>query len=234
MDCLAVTIKDIGKHTRTLPREEIYELARRWRQDGDIEARNALIESGMKWAIRDIMRYQRLGIRTDDLISLAMEAVVDASKGYDPDFGCAFTTYCSYHVRNVIAEYRKYRYPLALPKNSCKAKGEKLKWGLQAERAVMRTRSIYTETGKPKHIISKKAIEPIVGLIETEQKTRFKLAFARLTKKERYVLKAMSHKISWSDISKQLGVPYSDVRTTVRTARQKMQSWTSLHEPKNC
>ena len=74
-------------------------------QAGDREAYGRLVEEnqGLIWSI--VRRYARKGVDTEDLYQLGCLGFLKAVRGFDPAFGCQFSTYA---VPMIIGEVRRY------------------------------------------------------------------------------------------------------------------------------
>lgn len=76
-----------------------------YRRDDDPSAREALIERFLPLARRLAARYQRRGEDLDDLVQVAMLALVKAVDGFRPERGVAFT---SYAVPTIVGELKRH------------------------------------------------------------------------------------------------------------------------------
>jgi RNA polymerase sigma-B factor len=76
-----------------------------YRRDGNREAREALIERFLPLARRLAARYQRRGEDLDDLVQVALLALVKAVDGFHPERGVAFT---SYAVPTIVGELKRH------------------------------------------------------------------------------------------------------------------------------
>lgn len=74
-------------------------------RDGDNAACERLLEenSGLVWSV--VRRYYGRGVDPDDLYQLACLGFVKAVRGFDPDFGCQFSTYA---VPKIAGEIRRF------------------------------------------------------------------------------------------------------------------------------
>lgn len=72
---------------------------------GDNAACERLLEenSGLVWSV--VRRYYGRGVDPDDLYQLACLGFVKAVRGFDPDFGCQFSTYA---VPKIAGEIRRF------------------------------------------------------------------------------------------------------------------------------
>lgn len=81
-----------------LTREEELELARRWRDRRDEQARTRILEAYRKMAVAFAQRALRPGTQLDDLIQEAQIGLVTALDRFDPELGFGFSTFARYHV----------------------------------------------------------------------------------------------------------------------------------------
>jgi RNA polymerase sigma-B factor len=80
-------------------------LLERYRGDGDLAARDALIERFLPLARQPARRYQRGNKPLDDLIQVASIGLVKAVDRFDPSRGSAFS---SYAVPTILGELKRY------------------------------------------------------------------------------------------------------------------------------
>lgn len=83
--------------------DEEVELATRSRQ-GDIDARNKLVEHNLRLAITIAKGYQNQGCDIEDLVATAEIGLMDAAENFDPTVGVKFISYASYHINRSISE----------------------------------------------------------------------------------------------------------------------------------
>ena len=95
--------------------DEEVELATRSR-NGDVAARNSLVEHNMRLAITIAKSYQNQGVDLEDLIVAAEMGLIAAAEQFDPTVGVKFISYACHHIRREItctltAEARTIRLP---------------------------------------------------------------------------------------------------------------------------
>lgn len=85
-----------------LPREEELDLARRYLEHGDEQAKHRVIRANLRQVIPHALRYSHFGISTAELISQGNLALVAALDRFEPERGLRFATYASHWVRAEI------------------------------------------------------------------------------------------------------------------------------------
>ncbi len=88
-----------------LSRQEEYELATRYKNDGDLEAARKLITSNLKFVIRIANSYKNYGLNPLDLIQEGNIGLIQAVKGFDPTKGYRLISYAVWWIRAYIQNY---------------------------------------------------------------------------------------------------------------------------------
>ncbi|GEM_PF-1455542 len=83
--------------------DEEVELATRSR-NGDLKARNELVEHNMRLAITIAKLYQNQGVELEDLIVAAEMGLIAAAEQFDPTVGVKFISYACHHIRREITD----------------------------------------------------------------------------------------------------------------------------------
>ncbi len=104
-----------NKRYDVLSIDDEIELATRSRQ-GDLKARNLLVEHNMRLAITIAKSYQNQGVDLEDLVVAAEMGLIAAAEQFDPTVGVKFISYACHHIRREItatltAEARTIRLP---------------------------------------------------------------------------------------------------------------------------
>ncbi|MGB7292246.1 MAG: RNA polymerase sigma factor RpoH [Thermodesulfobacteriota bacterium] len=88
-----------------LSREEEYELAMRYKKDGDVEAARKLITSNLKFVVRIANTYKNYGLNTMDLIQEGNIGLMHAVKGFDPTKGYRLISYAVWWIRAYVQNF---------------------------------------------------------------------------------------------------------------------------------
>lgn len=108
-------LSEVGKY-ELLDAEREKELGRRSRE-GDLSARNELVEHNLRLVVSIALRYRGNGLDMDDLIQSGNLGLMVAAQRYDPDLGYRFTTFavhwiCQYIRREISNTGRVIRIPV--------------------------------------------------------------------------------------------------------------------------
>lgn len=106
-----IYFKDITD-TTPLSRAEEKRLSKRWREKHDINARNKLVESNLKFAANIARNYKGLGLSYSDLIQEANAGLFRAADKFEPERGNKFISYAVNWVRESILTALKKRNSL--------------------------------------------------------------------------------------------------------------------------
>lgn len=88
-----------------LEKEEEYSLAKRWVENGDVEAAHRLVTSHLRFVAKIAMGYRGYGLPVSDLISEGNIGLMQAVKRFDPDKGFRLSTYAMWWIKAAIQEY---------------------------------------------------------------------------------------------------------------------------------
>src|SRR6056297_2130532 len=100
MDAIKLYLKDIQK-TALLAAEEERALARRI-DDGDMAARDRMIESNLRLVVKIAKRYMNRGLPFLDLIEEGNLGLIKAVERFKLSKGCRFSTYATWWIRQSI------------------------------------------------------------------------------------------------------------------------------------
>lgn len=96
-----------------LPREEEARLFRLFKENGDIAARNTLIEHNLRLVAHIIKKYYPDAKDQDDLVSIGTIGLIKAIDSFDIKNGARFATYASKCLQNEILMYFRSRKKLS-------------------------------------------------------------------------------------------------------------------------
>jgi RNA polymerase sigma-32 factor len=88
-----------------LEKEEEYTLAKRWREEGDVDAAHQLVTSHLRLVAKIAMGYRGYGLPIGELISEGNVGMMQAVKRFDPERGFRLATYAMWWIRASIQEY---------------------------------------------------------------------------------------------------------------------------------
>ncbi len=88
-----------------LSREEELELARRLRDEGDLEAARKLVLSHLRFVVHIARGYSGYGLPVGDLIQEGNVGLMKAVKRFDPDVGVRLVSFAVHWIRAEIHEY---------------------------------------------------------------------------------------------------------------------------------
>lgn len=97
-------IADISNYP-VLSREEEYKLAKKYRDEGDLDAARKLVTSNLKFVVRVANEYKNYGFNTMDLIQEGNVGLMHAVKGFDPTKGYRLISYAVWWIRAYIQNY---------------------------------------------------------------------------------------------------------------------------------
>jgi RNA polymerase sigma-32 factor len=88
-----------------LSREEEYELAMKYKNDGDLDAARKLVSSNLKFVVKVANEYKNYGLNTMDIIQEGNIGLMHAVKGFDPTKGYRVISYAVWWIRAYIQNY---------------------------------------------------------------------------------------------------------------------------------
>ena len=97
-------IADISNYP-VLSRKEEYELAMRYKTEGDIEAARQLVSCNLKFVVKIAHEYRNYGINIMDIIQEGNIGLMQAVKGFDPTKGYKLISYAVWWIRAYIHNF---------------------------------------------------------------------------------------------------------------------------------
>ena len=91
-----------GTFPRPLTKEEENRCVEQWVEQGDLEARNTLIEHNLRLVAHVIKKYYSSAEDMDDLISIGTIGLIKGINTYRPDKGVRLATYASRCIENAM------------------------------------------------------------------------------------------------------------------------------------
>lgn len=117
---------------RVLTKEEVKDLFIKYK-NGDIKARNKIIESNLRLVMKIAKKYSKGELNLDymDVISAGNEGLIRAIESFDPNLGYTFSTYATWWIdqsitRFITNELRTIRLPVHLYEDILKIKKSKV------------------------------------------------------------------------------------------------------------
>ncbi len=88
-----------------LSRKEEYELAMKYKKDGDLEAARKLVTSNLKFVVSVSNEYKNYGFNTMDIIQEGNVGLMHAVKGFDPTKGYRLISYAVWWIKAYMRNY---------------------------------------------------------------------------------------------------------------------------------
>src|ERR1700729_3232905 len=88
-----------------LERDQEYQLAKRWREQGDRDAADQLVTSHLRLAVKIATGYRGYGLPVSDIISEGNIGLMQALNRFEPEKGFRFATYAIWWIRACIQDY---------------------------------------------------------------------------------------------------------------------------------
>lgn len=104
VDALSAYAKKISKFP-VLSSEEEFELATKWHQKEDNEARQKLLDSHQRLVLKIASGYRGYGLPVSDLVAEGNIGMMQAIKRFDPEKGFRFSTYAMWWIKASIKDY---------------------------------------------------------------------------------------------------------------------------------
>ncbi|WP_032112767.1 RNA polymerase sigma factor RpoH [Candidatus Paracaedibacter symbiosus] len=125
------------RHIKSMPIltvDEEYQLAKKWREEGDRVAVEKLVSSHLRLVAKIASGYRGYGLPISDLISEGNLGMMHAMKHFDPDRGFRLSTYAIWWVKAAIQEYILHSWSLV--KIGTTAAQKKLFFNLRKEKRL--------------------------------------------------------------------------------------------------
>lgn len=108
---LSQYLREIRKFPMLEPDQE-YALAKRFKEDGDVDAAHQLVTSHLRLVAKIAMGFRGYGLPVNELISEGNIGMMQAVKRFDPERGFRLATYAMWWIRASIQEYVLHSWSL--------------------------------------------------------------------------------------------------------------------------
>lgn len=88
-----------------LDRDHEWDLARRWREHGDVDALHSLVEAYVRLVVAMAAKYRNYGLPMGDLVQEGNVGLMQAAARFEPDREVRFSTYASWWIRSAMQEF---------------------------------------------------------------------------------------------------------------------------------
>ena len=88
-----------------LEREHEFELARRWRENGDERALHELVRSYTRLVVSTASKFRNYGLPMGDLVQEGNVGLMQAAARFEPEREVRFSTYAAWWIRSAIQDY---------------------------------------------------------------------------------------------------------------------------------
>lgn len=125
------------RHIKKMPIltiDEEYQLAKKWREEGDRQAVEKLVSSHLRLVAKIAAGYRGYGLPISDLISEGNIGMMQAMKHFDPERGFRLSTYAIWWIRAAIQEYILHSWSMV--KIGTTAAQKKLFFNLRKEKRL--------------------------------------------------------------------------------------------------
>lgn len=88
-----------------LSRDHEFDLARKWREDGDERALHELVRAYTRLVIATAARFRNYGLPMGDLVQEGNVGLMQAASRFEPDREVRFSTYAAWWIRSAMQDY---------------------------------------------------------------------------------------------------------------------------------
>src|SRR5476651_893041 len=88
-----------------LSREDEFDLARRWREQGDTAALHGLVGAYTRLVVSTATRFRNYGLPMGDLVQEGNVGLMQAAARFEPEREVRFSTYATWWIRAAIQDY---------------------------------------------------------------------------------------------------------------------------------
>lgn len=88
-----------------LSRDHEFDLARRWREEGDAAALHELVRAYTRLVVATAVRFRNYGLPMGDLVQEGNVGLMQAAARFEPDREVRFSTYAAWWIRSAMQDY---------------------------------------------------------------------------------------------------------------------------------
>ncbi|MBX6367920.1 MAG: RNA polymerase factor sigma-32 [Rhodospirillales bacterium] len=88
-----------------LSRDHEFELARRWREEGETGALHVLVRAYTRLVVATASRFRNYGLPMGDLVQEGNVGLMQAAARFEPDREVRFSTYAAWWIRSAMQDY---------------------------------------------------------------------------------------------------------------------------------
>jgi len=88
-----------------LTRDHEFDLARRWREDGNERALHELVRAYTRLVVATAARFRNYGLPMGDLVQEGNVGLMQAASRFEPDREVRFSTYAAWWIRSAMQDY---------------------------------------------------------------------------------------------------------------------------------
>lgn len=224
-DNVKIYYKELNKY-KHLTKEEEKELISRCR-DGDIDARNQLLEANLKFVFDVAKKYTGRGVAISDLISEGNMGLIRAYEKFDETKDVKFISYAVWWIKQAMLE--------CIRKNNIKEMNEtsdEERINPVFEKAVVDDEDEYVTSYETTYSDEYDTRE---NEIEEGHKTYVSFLLAHLTNRERHVIESYygfndNKELTLFEIGKEMHLSSERVRQIKVTAMKKLRSYALIDD----
>lgn len=163
-----------ARHIKSMPIltiDEEYQLAKKWREEGDRKSVEMLVACHLRLVAKIAVGYRGYGLPLSDLISEGNIGMMNAMKHFDPEKGFRLSTYAIWWIKASIQEYILHSWSLV--KIGTTAAQKKLFFNLRKEKRLLTDdENVYLDLEKISAIAIKLGVKES-EVIEMNQRMAF-------------------------------------------------------------
>ena len=213
------------KNYKALTKAEEHVLLKRYRDYNDIEARNRIITSNLKFSCKLANQYRNRGLSYDDLISEANKGLIDSIDKFDLSKDVKFFSYAKWWIIQRIQTALEKKYEIS---------------SIEMPEDSSTTQNYYTQDDEEEGRKENTTNNPLSFLneeAEKENKKRKELVetiLSKLTERESDIIKKYygigEERLNLEEIGEKYSITKERVRQIVETSFRKMRTEVLLND----